>query len=329
MTLVVSKIIDGKLHNISDSLITDTHNFEHTYKPNMDMFTSILKTAIVHRRVCISYAGTVKVADDCLNEIINKKSYTVKWVVEYIKKITLNSNNETQFVVCFIEDDGSIRQWKIVNGELENFTNSLLCIGDPRAIQVFEKKFNELINSGTEESFAMRMAFDFTLADDSIESVGHFPIHVKSKKRPLSNGKTIHDEIIFNYSEMIISRLKHDITLKPEPGKTWHNFPINPTEDLTGMSMFVTESMNKFGIAIYSLSHKKGLLLCPKLDLKRIIFKTVKGETIESSYQNFIDDIYKKYHLPMRGLIWLPDGWGVKIIMNFDYNNLQASKNKQ
>ncbi len=78
MTLVVSKIIDRKLHNISDSLITDTHNFEHTYKPNMDMFTSILKTAIVHRHLCISYAGTVKVADDCLNQIINKESYTIK-----------------------------------------------------------------------------------------------------------------------------------------------------------------------------------------------------------------------------------------------------------
>jgi len=318
MTLVVSKIIDGTLHNISDSLITDKDNFEHTYKPNKDMFTSILKTAIIHRRVCISYAGTVKVADDCLNEIINKKSYTIKWVVEYIKKITLNSNNETQFVIYYIDDDGEVHQWKIVNGDLLDFTNSLLCIGDPRAIEVFEKKFNELINSGTKESYAMRIAFDFTLADDSIDSIGHFPIHVKSRKMTLSKGNSNHDEIVFNYSEMMISQLKHDMPLKLK-SEGIVNLPVNPTEDLTGMSMFVTECPNKFGIAIYSLSHKKGLLLCPKLNLRRIVFKTVKGETIESSYQNFIDDIYEKYKLPMRGLIWLPDVFGFKTIMNFDY----------
>ncbi len=318
MTLVVSKIIDGKLHNISDSLITDKDNFEHTYKPNKDMFTSILKTAIVHRRICISYAGTVKVADNCLNEIINKKSYTIKFVVEYIKKITLNSNNETQFVICFIDDDGEIHQWKIVNGDLLDFTNSLLCIGDPRAIKVFEKKFNELINSGIKESDAMRIAFDFTLADDSIESVGHFPIHVKSEKRTLSKGNSNHDETIFNYSEMMISVLKRDITFKTKSGE-FVDVPINPDEDLTGMSIFVTECVNKFGVAIYSLSHKKGLLFCPKLDLKRIVFKTVKGETVESTYQNFIDDIYKKYKLPMRGLIWPSGSFGFRTIKNFDY----------
>ena len=315
MTLVVSKIIDGVLHNISDSLITDTMNLSHTYQPNEDMFTSILKTAIIHRHLCISYAGTVEDADNCLDEIINKKSYTARWVVKYIKKVTLNSNNETQFIVCFI-DNGILRQWKIVNGELFDFTNSLLCIGDPRAIKVFEKKFNELVTSGTKESDAMRFAFNSILADDSIESVGHVAIHVKSQKRTINKGKLSWDEIIFNYSEEIISKLKHDITIKSKPEET-ANLHVNPTEDLTGMSMFVTDDPNKFGIAIYSLSHKKGLLLCPKLDLRRIVLKTVKGETIESSYQNFIDDIYKKYNLPMRGLIWLPDVWGVKVITNF------------
>jgi len=327
MTLVVSKIIDGVLHNISDSLITDKDNFEHTYKPNKDLFTSILKTAILHRRLCISYAGTVKIADDCLNAIINKNSYTAYWVTEYIKKLTQNLNNETQFVVCFIEDDGSIRQWKIVNGQLQNFTDSLLCIGDPKAIKVFEEKLNELILSGTKESLAMTRAFNFTLNDDSIESVGHFPISVKSGKRSLSNGKSSHNEIVFNYCEMMVSVLKHDVTFKTKPGE-FVDVPINPDEDLTGMSIFVTECVSKFGVAIYSLSHKKGLLFCPKLDLKRIVFKTVKGETLESTYQNFIDDIYEKYQLPMRGLIWPSGAFGFKIIQNFDYNSFQKESKK-
>jgi len=327
MTLVVSKIIDGTLHTISDSLITDTANFEHTYKPNKDMFTSILKTAILHRRLCISYAGTVKIADDCLNTIINKNSYTIEWVIEYIKKLTQDSNNETQFIICFIEDDGKIRQWKIVNGQLLDFTDSLLCIGDPKAIKVFEEKLNESISSGTKESLAMDFAFNSTLADESIESIGHFPISVKSQKRTLSNGESKHDEIVFNYSEMITSVLKHDITFQTKPGE-FVDVPINPDEDLTGMSVFVTECVTKFGVAIYSLSHKKGLLFCPKLDLKRIVFKTVKGETVESTYQNFIDDIYEQYKLPMRGLIWSSGAFGFKIIKNFDYDNFQKKSKK-
>lgn len=327
MTLVVSKIIDGKFNNISDSLIMDKDILTQTYNPNKNPFASILKTVILSRCVCVSYAGNVYSADQCLKKILEKEQYTWSELQDILVKTSKShtkSEDRVDFALAFIDKNGETVQAKISNGEIIDHTNSLLWLGNSMAFQKFEKKFNELISSGTNESESMMHAFKAVIDDKTIKSVDHFQIRVTSKEETLTNKKSSFTETIFNYTELLNAELNKDITFHTKPNQ-FTSLPLDPEKDLIGISLFVTRSPYKFGIAVYSISEGKGVLLCPQLKLgleiyefKEQPYQVVKGQLIESNYQNFIDEIYKKHKLPMTGLIWSSDSWGVKQINNFD-----------
>ena len=327
MTLVVSKIIDGKFNNISDSLITDKDILTQTDNPNKNPFASILKTVILSRRVCVSYAGNVYSADQCLKKILEKEQYTWSELLDILAKTSKShtkSGDRVDFALAFIDKKGETIQAKISNGKIIDHTNSLLWLGDFIAFQIFEKKFRELISSGTNESTSMMYAFNAVINNKTIKSVDHFQIRVTSKEETFTNKKSSFTETIFNYTELLNAELNKDITFHTEPNQ-FTSLPLDPEKDLKGISIFVTRSPYKFGIAVYSISEGKGILLCPQLKLgleiyefKEHPYQIVKGQLIESNYQNFIDEIYKKHKLPMTGLIWSRDSLGFKPINNFE-----------
>ena len=148
MTLVVSKIIDGKFINISDSLIMDRDILTQTYNPNKNPFASILKTVILSQYACVSYAGNVYYADQCLKKILEKEQYTISELQDILIKTSkahTKPEDRVDFALAIINKDGEVGQIKISNGNIIDHTNSLLWLGDSKAFSVFEKKFLPLV----------------------------------------------------------------------------------------------------------------------------------------------------------------------------------------
>ena len=126
MTLVVSKIIDGKFNNISDSLIMDKDILTQTDNPNKNPLASIWKTVILSRRVCVSYAGNVYSADQCLKKILEKEQYTWSELLDILVKTSKShtkSGDRVDFALAFIDKKGETIQAKISNGKIIDHTN--------------------------------------------------------------------------------------------------------------------------------------------------------------------------------------------------------------
>ncbi len=331
MTFIISKIVDGKFINHSDSMITDSVYLQTdsppTDIPNKNPFSSILKTVIIFRNICISYAGTVHYANECLKEILNlPKSYKVADILTILKKYSIESNKETIFGLAIINKNQKIRQAKIHGNNIQDYTDSLMWLGDSRAYEVFNKKYQELLQQNKPEKESLQIAFDSVINNEKIDSVGHFGIVTTTIDQEMTCTSTTGEateitQKIFEYSMKASMNLTKQITFhwkeknKPEP------IPVDlEKDDVEGISYFTTTSPSKFGVAIYNLKEKKGILLCPQIKVEPEIFEPdfgiVKGESIRIPQQDFIDEIYKKYKLPMKGMILLND-MGMKYIINF------------
>jgi len=186
-----------------------------------------------------------------------------------------------------------------------------LCLGDPQACEIFVKKFNELTVLGDKkEDDCMSYAFDTVIKNETIKSVDHFKVVVKSHVDEVEKTR-------FEYSPSINSKLTKPIIVKIKKTGVPVIIPANvATKDIRGTSMFTSCHTRMFGFAVYDLEKESGVLFCPQLKLGVETFKIVTGKTIETAYQNFIDEIYKKYQLPLDGLIWLPGTMGIKRINN-------------
>lgn len=323
MTFIISKIVDGKIINYSDSMISELDILTRKYQPNENSFSSILKTIIISMDVCISYAGNVWYADKCLKEILNlSQRGNFLELVNILKRYSVESNETTIFGIAIINKDEEILQAKISGNNFQDCTNSLMWLGDSRAYDIFNKEYKKILLSKPETE-SLQLAFESVINNKQIDGVGHFDILTSSTDRKMKFTSTSGEvsnitRKVFEYAIKIISKLTTPITISIKEKNRYEDIPVNMNAgEIQGISYFTSFSSDKFGVAIYNLQEKKGLLLCPQLKLESELYTIVSGNTISSTYQNFIDEIYKKHKLPMRGFVWLPDTMGFQFIANF------------
>lgn len=323
MTFIISKIVDGKFINHSDSMISDLDILTQKYAPNENTFSSILKTMIISMDLCISYAGNVHYANKCLKEILNlPKSFKIINVLDILKKHSIESNEKTIFGIAFINKDGKIIQAKIVGNNLQDYTNSLMWLGDSRAYEIFNKKYQKFLQQNKPEKESLELAFDAVIKDEQIDSVGHFDIVTSTTDQEIkftstSGEVTEFTRKVFEYSIKASMNLTKPQTISFKEKNKWEDIPADLEKgDVDGISYFTSSSPSKFAVAIYNLKEKKGILFCPQLKTEPEIFEVVKGDTIKILQQDFIDEIYKKYKLPMKGFIFL-NNMTMKYIINF------------
>lgn len=315
MTFIISKILDGKFINHSDSMISEKDILTGKYPPNENPFSSILKTVIISMDLCISYAGNVHYANECLKEILNlSQSFKVSDILTILKKYSIESNEKTIFGIAFIDKNGKIIQAKISGNNLQDYTDSLMWLGDSRAYEIFNKKYQELLQQNKPEKESLQLAFDSVINNEKIDSVGHFGIVTSTIDREMKFTSTT-DEVteftrkVFEYSIKASMNLTKPKTVHIKEKNKFEPIPVDlEKDDVEGISYFTTSSPYKFGVAIYNLKEKKGILLCPQINVEPEIFEPdfgiVKGESIHIPQQDFIDEIYKKYKLPMTGMIF-------------------------
>lgn len=314
MTLVVSKIINNKLYVESDSLLTNYDHINKTYD-KQPPFCSILKSAIISCKLCISYAGKVKHAEKALKECLKKSNYSVQDIMNILLKNNKESNNETYFAMGIITPNG-IKQCKITNGKVQDYTDSLLWLGSPSAFKIFEKIYNKLINTKNDSPEHLKSAFRTVIKDEKIDTVDHFQISIRSDT--LTNG-----EIVFSYSPHLEMKLNTQKTIKIEKAGTKVPIPIDdPKKEISGISYFTTPPLSipltHHGIAIHYLSKNIGIFFCPQLRLVGDTFEIIQGITYKETSENFLKQIKTKYKIRLAGFVESQDFLGMKLIDSLD-----------
>jgi len=290
MTLVVCKIINDNLYIESDSKLTLVSPYDGE-KEGQPRFCSILKTAIIHPSICISYAGHVQNAEDALKECLKAE---IKDTADNIIDILLNatkSKNNTEFALGLISNSKPILI-KIANGKTEIYDKSILWLGSSKAYDLFEKKYDELIKSKIPEGQSLQVAFDSVIENKEIEVVDHFHISVSIDKTSLQ-------QPAFHYEEKVIINLGQ-ATMRVGTESTL--IPFGTTENgASGASYFVSVSPEFPGVAVHFPFENMGILFCPQIALDGKYFKHVQGEKFTLSGKEFLEKIKEKYGIPMRG----------------------------
>lgn len=180
MTLVIGKIVQGSLRIDSDSKITDPNIASN----RNSIFSGLLKTIILHPRLCFSYAGGVDNAQEAIEEVYKLNELTIDKVKKLLLEINKTSNYETDFLIGALENQPLL--YKISNGEIVP-SNQNHWIGDISGLNLFQQNFVPNLKS-TDMKHIIEVhskAFEEVISSGSIESIGGFHITVHTTQRGL------------------------------------------------------------------------------------------------------------------------------------------------
>jgi len=180
MTLVIGRITQGILRIDSDSKITNPKIASN----RNSIFSGLLKTIILHPRLCVSYAGGVDTAQEAIEQIYKLKELTIGNVKKLLIEINKESNYQTDFLIGSLENQPLL--YKISNGEL-NPSNQNHWIGDSLGFNAFQRNFVSNLKS-TDPKHILEVhskAFENVVSSGAIESIGGFHITVHTTKNGL------------------------------------------------------------------------------------------------------------------------------------------------
>lgn len=178
MTLIIGRIVQGSLRIDSDSRITDPNIVSN----RNSVFSGLLKTIILHPKLCLSYAGGVDVAQEAIEQVYKLNDQTPEKIKKLLVDINKESQYETDFLIASLENQALL--YKISNGKVDA-SNQNHWIGDIDGFNLFQKKFH-LNLKGTDRKHIMEVqsqAFKEVLSSGTIESVGglHITVHTTPK----------------------------------------------------------------------------------------------------------------------------------------------------
>lgn len=180
MTLVVGRIVQNSLRIDSDSKITDPNVVSN----RNSIFSGLLKTIILHPRLCISYAGGVDIAQEAIEQVYKLNELTIEKVRKLLLEINISSSYQTDFLIGSIENQCLL--YKIANGEVIP-SNQSHWIGDISGFNLFQKNFlPNLKNTESKHIIDVHSrAFDDVISSGQVESIGGFHIVVHTTQRGL------------------------------------------------------------------------------------------------------------------------------------------------
>ncbi|TPG38386.1 hypothetical protein [Flavobacterium pectinovorum] len=178
MTLVIGRIAQGSLRIESDSKITDPNIVSN----RNSIFSGLLKTIILHPKLCISYAGSVDTAQQAIEQVYKLNELSIDKVRKLLLEINRESNYETDFLIGALENQALL--YKIAKGEIEP-SNQHHWIGDTSGFNMFQKNFIPNLKS-TDWKHIMEIqsqAFEEVISSGTIDSVGgfHITVHTTAK----------------------------------------------------------------------------------------------------------------------------------------------------
>jgi len=306
MTLVISNIFANELFIESDSKVTDPKTVFS------DRFCSVLKTAIIHPSISVSYAGTIAVAEAALEECLElAKKSPINWqdVVNILSRAHVTNNCQTEFLVGLICDDGP-RHIRIRNGNHEIRSDGQLWIGDIVGFKLFQEIRHKHLQTGMAEKQALQLAFKSVIENPNIPSIDHFHISVRiGKVHGVRDGKPFQDLPVFLYSEKIELENPEPQTIHFEKKGEWKNISMGTADGgANGVSYFVSLSPEFHAVAVHFPFENRGILFCPQLGFSGKVFDNIQGELYtDVNGEGFLDLIKNQFGIPMLGFVKLDD----------------------
>ena len=279
MTLIVGRIVEGSLRIDSDSRITDPNIVSN----RNNIFSGLLKSIILHPKLCLSYAGAVDVAQEAVEQVYKLKEHTPEQVKKILLAINTESRFETDFLLGSLENQALL--YKISNGKVE-VSNQNHWIGDVDGFNLFQKNFLPNLKYAERRHImdVQSQAFKDVLSNGSIESVGGFHITVHTTPKGL--------EYLMQHSFSMGQPTS--IVLKGN-----QSIPIPFGDASTGaFSYSYLISSNPFqpAIGIHFPLGNFGTLYYPKLTREIVIFKNV------DPFQ-FAKKVMEDYKVDLTGIV--------------------------
>lgn len=295
MSLIVAKILNGKIQIESDTKISG----EHVVRNNP--VNGRLKALILAHNLTVCYAGDVALAEDAYNFFIEKSKNKIAWS-DYILYLTsLSKTNQVDFILCGYSPQPFIL--KIVNGKIEQADSSW--IGDKVAFSEFQNYFLDSTNDDTTSSHFTN-SFHKVVMNQLNETVGEFHITVKTNTESFKDqGKNV---FVFQYntkSEHVVGRSK---TLRFEKKGEAIPLPLgNASEGDYVISYFTNYTQQWASLGIYFEFGGFGILYPSG--------KLLNGIKYESKdAQEFVNAVFKDCGIELTGIQTMKDTMGFKLI---------------
>jgi len=284
MTLVIAKKIGNFIQIASDSKLTSE---DQTYR-NPYMFGA-LKTIIVGRHICISFAGTVQRGEINYPNIAFEKIYkdddiSFSNIVDILERVHNDSGCEIDFIVGY-QNNETTELIKIQDGAVHVNGNNYW-IGDINGFNFFQQCYLEN-RSGLELNIDDHISlitdsFVKVVNNESISGIDGLVVNVFGR-----NG-------YFEYMPGYNLDVHKKTIIKPNEDKT---LPFGEAEDGSfGIAYFVNEKDSPPALATFFPQGKMGILYFPQLSLKKIYIKDVTDS-------DFVKIVANNYGIELRGFL--------------------------
>jgi len=285
MTLVVAKKIGNFIQVASDSKLTsDKHEYDNPY------LFGALKTVIVNKNTCISFAGIIQRGDInypsiAFEEIYKDNNVSLSKIVDVLKQVHYDSGYEIDFIVGYHKDTLT---------ELLKIQNGIVCrnadsywIGDIDGFNLFQRHYLQNISLHNDITIEDKISlltdsFDEVVKDGSITSIDGFVVNVFSR-----NG-------YFEYMPGINLDICKKIVIRPNEKRI---LPYGEASDGSfGIAYFTNEDESPPAIAIFYPQGEMGVLYCPCLCLNKIYINNVTDKM-------FMNIVRENYGIELRGFL--------------------------
>jgi len=284
MTLVIAKKIGTFIQIASDSKLTSE---DQIYR-NPYLFGA-LKTIIVGRHICISFAGIIQRGDInypsiAFGRIYKDKDNSLPHIISILEEVHEYSSCEIDFIVSYQNNESTelIKiQDGIVHGDSDNHW-----IGDINGFSLFQQHYvqHNLNNDLSIDDKISLLIESFTqvVNNDTITSIDGLIVNVFGR-----NG-------YFEYMPGFNLDIHKKTAIKPREERI---LPFGEAEDGSfGMAYFVNEKDSPPAIAIFFPQGKMGILYFPQLCLKKIYINDVTDE-------DFVKLVAENYGVELRGFL--------------------------
>lgn len=281
MTLIVAKKIGVHIQINSDAKKTDLSNVLRGIE------CSILKTVIINKNLCVSFAGRIGQALSAIEQIY-KNNLSFDEVKALLLQENKNGNDETDFIIGNLDPISSLT--KISGGYiLENLDQCW--IGNKQAYESYAHSFCKWLQSfvGTKDEAeadvaaivcSMHFAFNDLVASQTHSDVGQFVIEVANSSNE------------FAYTPQSIA---HPGSLDIDPSAVADLQEYFRAKGSYGYSIIPPESPGIGAIGVYFSQASLGILLYPGKCEKPKIYRDVNN-------QKFMDSVLTDYGFRLKDL---------------------------
>jgi hypothetical protein len=285
MSLVIAKIIDGRIIMESDSQLSTSNSFKQ------NPISTVLKVIIISPRVVVSFAGDVKSAHEALGEVFSMLRKNPETSPEDISSALLkvhlvhvHDGGSVDFILA-ISDMNNPKLYKTSMGETNLEANSAW-IGDYDGFELFQNLYNTSPSDELDYPAKCRKftkAFNGVISAREIPSVAGFNISVSS------SGETG----LFKY--LISGEIGVPVQTIPAGTESRVAFGDAAMGGYSA-SIIASNADDTPAMAIYFEQLKFGLLFIPSYSLDAIRINELSG-------LDFIQEVCQEYGIELTGML--------------------------